>query len=121
MKRRERRVVPEADRVVTVVEEAREHYCRDCGVPPLRTQVVGNTVDQEVFDPESVEPASVDGLDDDRFTAAYVGGFGPHRGQRRRYGRSQRPATVSNFSSSATDRRWPTSGTSRPTSALRRA
>lgn len=80
LKRRERRVVPEADRVVTVVEEAREHYCRDCGVPPLRTQVVGNTVDQEVFDPETVEPASVDGLDDDRFTAAYVGGFGPHRG-----------------------------------------
>lgn len=78
LKRLERRAVRRADRVVTVVEEAREHYLRDCGADPRTTHVVSNTVDLDAFDPDDVAPAEV-GFEAS-FVAGYVGSFGPHRG-----------------------------------------
>ncbi|ESP86931.1 glycosyltransferase [Candidatus Halobonum tyrrellensis G22] len=100
-KRVERRVLPAADRVLAVCETARDHYVDDCGVDPAAVTVVGNTVELDVFDPETAAAPPPDagrgtdgtGVDadgnvraaaapgpDDALTAVYVGGFGPHRG-----------------------------------------
>jgi len=77
LKRLERHCVGRADHVVTVAEEARDHYVTDCGADPEDVTVVGNTVDLRVFDPAKAEPA---GYEDD-FVISYVGTLGgEHRG-----------------------------------------
>jgi glycosyltransferase involved in cell wall biosynthesis len=97
--RLERRWVRGADRVLTVVPEARDHYLRDCGADAGRVTVVSNTVELDRFAPDGGElttpgssgeagsvpaPASADAAtetaDSDTFTVSYVGGFGAHRG-----------------------------------------
>ncbi|SFR57838.1 glycosyltransferase family 4 protein [Halogeometricum limi] len=83
LKRLERRAVARADRVLTVAEEARAHYLRDCGADPRTVSVVSNTVDLDVYDPERVAPIESgrgDAAADDEFVVGYVGSFGPHRG-----------------------------------------
>ncbi|WP_435360921.1 glycosyltransferase family 4 protein [Haloarchaeobius sp. DFWS5] len=76
-KRIERSCVKDADRVVTVTEEAERHYQRDCAALPHRTAVVSNTVDRDMFDPAAAEPKP--GYEDE-FVVGYVGTFGVHRG-----------------------------------------
>lgn len=77
-KRIERSVLPRADRVLTVCEEAARHYHHDCRVLPARTRIVGNTVDLDEFD-AGADPIE-EYADSDEFLVSYVGGFGPHRG-----------------------------------------
>jgi glycosyltransferase involved in cell wall biosynthesis len=89
-KRLERRWVRRADRVLTVVPEARDHYLRDCGADAGQVTVVSNTVELDRFAPDSDEPPTPDAsapsdpaaeaVDPERFTVSYVGGFGAHRG-----------------------------------------
>lgn len=82
-KRLERRWVQQADHVVTVVPEARDHYLHDCGADPDRVTVVSNTVELSRFDPDAratAETAPSDDRSSASFTVSYVGGFGAHRG-----------------------------------------
>ena len=92
-RRLERRWVRRADRVLTVVPEARDHYRRDCGADPEQVTVVSNTVELARFAPDGGElttrgssgaSASVESDTEastsGRFTVSYVGGFGAHRG-----------------------------------------
>jgi glycosyltransferase involved in cell wall biosynthesis len=73
----EREAVSRADLVVTVAEEARDHYIRDCGADPDRVRVVSNYVRLESFE-GAVEPLA--GYDDE-FVISYVGTLGGrHRG-----------------------------------------
>jgi glycosyltransferase involved in cell wall biosynthesis len=76
-KRFERHWTKRADHLLTVAQEAKRHYVRDCAVPPTDVSVVGNTVALDDFDPQTAPAAAVD---DDAFVVGYVGSFGPHRG-----------------------------------------
>lgn len=76
LKKLETECVERADHVITVVEEARDHYLRDCGADPESLSVVSNTVERSRFD-----DADLAELDyDDEFVISYIGSFGPHRG-----------------------------------------
>ncbi|SEP29151.1 Glycosyltransferase involved in cell wall bisynthesis [Halogranum amylolyticum] len=76
LKRLEQNCVQQADHVVTVVEEARAHYLRDCGADPTAVSVVSNTVELARFDDAELDDLGYD----DEFVISYVGSFGPHRG-----------------------------------------
>jgi glycosyltransferase involved in cell wall biosynthesis len=76
LKRLEKNCVQQADHVVTVVEEARAHYLRDCGADPETVSIVSNTVELSRFDDAELEDLGYD----DEFVISYVGSFGPHRG-----------------------------------------
>ena len=78
-KRFERKTLHRVDRVITVVDEAKEHYTNDCGVPSQKVSVVMNTEDLEEFDRLNVDKSLINKYEDD-FVISYVGGFGPHRG-----------------------------------------
>ena len=76
-KRLERTCVRRVDHVVTVVDEAKTHYVRDCGVAPEKVSVVSNVVSLDQFEVDDVVPKSVDG----DFVLSYVGTLGGrHRG-----------------------------------------
>lgn len=76
-KRLERTCVRRVDHVITVVEEAKTHYVRDCGVVPEKVSVVSNVVSLDQFDVEDVAPKPIDG----DFVLSYVGTLGgKHRG-----------------------------------------
>lgn len=78
IKRAEREAVEQADALVTVVEEAREHYIEDCDGDPDSIHVVSNTVDLDRIDAMDRTPVPDDVPDG--FVVSYVGAFGPHRG-----------------------------------------
>ena len=78
LKHIERRAVRGADRVITVVEEAKRHYVHDCGVDPAKVSVVSNVVDLESFD--TMDGAPAPGYEDE-FVLTYLGSLsGGHRG-----------------------------------------
>ncbi|MFC7165288.1 glycosyltransferase family 4 protein [Halospeciosus flavus] len=90
-KRIEREAVQEADHVLTVAAEGRDHYLDDCGVAAETVSVVGNTVDRDRYDRrnyreqvargETPDPVAQHGLDpDEEFLVTYTGKFAPHRG-----------------------------------------
>lgn len=77
LKRLERTCARRADRVITVVDEARDHYIADCDLAPEKVSVLSNVVSLDQFDTASVEPADVPG----EFVVMYVGSLGgKHRG-----------------------------------------
>ena len=81
LKRLERHAVRNAERTITVCEEARAHYLRDCGAAPGRVRIVSNTVDLDAFDPDATDSPAALGFDpDDSFVVSYVGNFTEHRG-----------------------------------------
>jgi glycosyltransferase involved in cell wall biosynthesis len=75
----ERFCVRRADKVITVVEEAKEHYVKDCGIPSEKVTVIMNTEDPDYFCSLPVENEIVEKYQP-HFTISYIGGFGPHRG-----------------------------------------
>lgn len=79
LKRAERRAVRDATRTITVCEEARAHYLRDCGADPKRVKIVSNTVERDAFDPETVSLPDRP-FDSDAFVVSYIGNFTQHRG-----------------------------------------
>jgi glycosyltransferase involved in cell wall biosynthesis len=98
LKRLERACISHADRVLTVCEEGKRHYVRDCGASPEGVSVISNTVDLDRFDPY-LPDRKADGQGDpdggDRkgdsatprppelprnFLLTYVGRLGAHRG-----------------------------------------
>ncbi len=78
-KRMERFCVQQADRVITVVDEAKEHYINDCEVSPEKVTVVMNTEDLDYFYSLPIKEDIVKKYQP-YFTISYVGGFGRHRG-----------------------------------------
>lgn len=81
LKRLERHAVRNAERTITVCEEARAHYLRDCDADPERVKIVSNTVDLDAFDPDATEPPTGLGFDpEESFVVSYVGNFTEHRG-----------------------------------------
>ena len=78
-KRLEKACVRQADRVITVVEEAKQHYVSDCGIPPEKVTVVMNTEDLDYFCSLPVDEDTVEKWQP-HFTITYIGGFGRHRG-----------------------------------------
>ena len=78
-KRVERTVLQHVDRIITVVDEAREHYINDCGVSPKKITVVMNVEDLEEFGNLEIDEPLVTKYKND-FAISYIGGFGPHRG-----------------------------------------
>lgn len=75
----ERFCVRRADKVITVVDEAKEHYVTDCGSPPEKVTVVMNAEDPEYFCSLPVDNEIINKYEH-HFTISYIGGFGPHRG-----------------------------------------
>lgn len=78
-KRLERSVLRRVDRIITVVDEAKEHYVNDCGVPPEKITVVMNAEDLDEFGNLEIDQSLVTKYENN-FVVSYIGGFGPHRG-----------------------------------------
>lgn len=81
LKRLERESVQRADRTITVCEEARAHYLRDCGANSSTVKIVANTVDRDSFSiaTNNVPPDLPFALEDS-FVVSYIGNFTQHRG-----------------------------------------
>lgn len=76
-KKLERDCLKKADKIITVVEEGREHYVKDCGIPPEKIIVVMNTEDIDEFQPTNHDVPKQEG----EFIISYTGLFGgTHRG-----------------------------------------
>lgn len=78
-KRLERSVLQHVDKIITVVDEAKNHYVNDCGVSPEKVTVVMNAEDLEEFGNLEIDESLVTKYEND-FVISYIGGFGPHRG-----------------------------------------
>ena len=78
-KQTEKSSVQQATRVITVVDEARQHYVNDCGIPPEKVTVVMNTEDLDYFYSLPIRQDIVEKYQP-YFTISYIGGFGRHRG-----------------------------------------
>ena len=78
-KRLERSVLQHVDRIIAVVDESKEHYVNDCGVPPEKIIVVMNAEDLEEFGNLEIDESLVTKYKN-KFVISYIGGFGPHRG-----------------------------------------
>lgn len=78
-KRLEKSVLQHVDRIITVVDESKEHYVHDCGIPPEKISVVMNAEDLEEFGDLEIDESLVTKYRSD-FVISYIGGFGPHRG-----------------------------------------
>lgn len=76
--RHERRVLPRANRIVVVVDEARKRLL-DMGLDEGRIAVVQNTVSVDEFEGFGVETEILARFEG-RFVLAYLGGFERHRG-----------------------------------------
>jgi glycosyltransferase involved in cell wall biosynthesis len=79
LKRLERVGVRRADRTITVCEEARAHYLRDCGADSADVNVVANTVDSDAFASDATPHETLD-FDAESFVVSYIGNFTRHRG-----------------------------------------
>ncbi len=76
--RHERAILPRADRVVVVIEEARERVLA-IGCDPARVTVVRNTVAIDEFRGFGIDASIAERLRG-RFVLSYLGGFERHRG-----------------------------------------
>lgn len=78
-KQMEKFCVQQADKVITVVEEAKQHYVNDCGIPAEKATVVMNTEDLDYFCSLPIKEDIVKKYQP-YFAISYIGGFGWHRG-----------------------------------------
>ncbi|MCK4354531.1 MAG: glycosyltransferase, partial [Dehalococcoidia bacterium] len=78
-KQMEKFCVQQADKVISVVEEAKQHYVNDCGIPAEKATVVMNTEDLDYFYSLPIEEDIVKKYQP-CFAISYIGGFGWHRG-----------------------------------------
>jgi glycosyltransferase involved in cell wall biosynthesis len=76
--RHEGKVLPLADRIIVVIEEARDRLV-SAGLDPKRIAVVRNTVEVDDFHGFGLDAAILDRFKD-RFVLSYLGGFERHRG-----------------------------------------
>jgi glycosyltransferase involved in cell wall biosynthesis len=78
-KRLEKYCVERADKVITVVEEAKQHYINDCGIEENKIVVIINVEDLEHFLSIPLDQEIVKRYEE-YFTISYIGAFGYHRG-----------------------------------------
>jgi len=78
-KRLEKKVLQDVDRIITVVDEAKDHYIDDCKMPFKKITVVMNSEDLKKFDSMRIDESLIREYRTN-FVISYVGGFGPHRG-----------------------------------------
>lgn len=78
-KKYEKQCISLADKVIVVVDEAKERIRRDNGVSQDKIAIIGNTEDVNVFNNIKIDRTLVDQYKN-YFVLSYVGGFGPHRG-----------------------------------------
>lgn len=76
--RHERKVLPAADRIIVVIEEARERIA-SLGIDGERISVVRNTVEVDDFRDFGIEDQVLERFRG-RFVLSYLGGFERHRG-----------------------------------------
>ena len=76
-RRYEKRTVPQADRVLVVIEEARERFAGT--IPNEKIEVISNTVEVGEFEGFPIDQELVDRLAS-QMTFVYLGGFDRHRG-----------------------------------------
>jgi len=69
----EKRMLPEADKVITIIEEARDRII-NLGIDPLKVSMVSNTIN---FENLSINPKT---RNDDSFVIFYGGAINRHRG-----------------------------------------
>jgi glycosyltransferase involved in cell wall biosynthesis len=75
----ETNALQKVDWVITVIDEAKDHYVNDCKIPANRVTVVMNTEDLDEFDKLNIQ----EGIEfeyKDCFVISFIGLFGPHRG-----------------------------------------
>jgi glycosyltransferase involved in cell wall biosynthesis len=75
----EKYCVRRADKVITVVEEAKQHYIDECGIKDNKIVVIMNYEDLEHFLTIPVDDKIINKYQS-FFTITYVGAFGYHRG-----------------------------------------
>jgi glycosyltransferase involved in cell wall biosynthesis len=75
----ERFCIQRSDRVVTVVDEAKNYYVKAHGVPPSKIVVVMNVEDLEVFSKAEIDKRICDSYRGN-FIISYIGYFQHHRG-----------------------------------------
>lgn len=80
LKRAERYGVRHSDRVLTVCEEARAHYLRDCGADSSTVKIVANTVERDAFTVETTGYPDLPFALEESFVVSYIGNFTQHRG-----------------------------------------
>jgi len=78
-KKLEKKCLERADKIVVVVDEAKERIVRSYGINPDKIMVVSNTVDINHFSSIPLDKELIERYKDN-FIISYVGGFGPHRG-----------------------------------------
>lgn len=78
-KRLERFCVQQADKVISVVEEAKQHYTSDCGITAEKVTVVMNTEDLDYLYSLPINKNICDKYQP-YFAIFYIGGIGWHRG-----------------------------------------
>jgi glycosyltransferase involved in cell wall biosynthesis len=74
----EKSVLQRVDRIIVVVDESREHYIKDCHVPPEKITIVMN-VEDEYYAALPVDQVVINRYAP-FFTISYIGSFGYHRG-----------------------------------------
>jgi len=75
----EKSILNHVDGVITVVDESKEHYIKDCKIPSEKITVVMNVEDLEEFCNLKIDE-NLDTKYKNNFIISYIGGFGPHRG-----------------------------------------
>jgi len=76
----EKRCVQEVDRIIVVVDEAKERILR-YGIPEGKVTVLMNVEDVDYFANIELDPSILARYKEHKaFIVSYVGGFGPHRG-----------------------------------------
>jgi glycosyltransferase involved in cell wall biosynthesis len=78
-RRFEKRTLKHVDKIITVVEEAKEHYIKDCDISAEKITVVMNTEDIKKFSELKLDHKLISKYKNN-FIISYIGGFGPHRG-----------------------------------------
>ncbi len=78
-KRLERGILQKVDKIITVIEEGKDHYVRDCKIKENKVIVVMNTEDLEYFNKIEIDNKILEKYKGD-FILTYIGGIAKHRG-----------------------------------------
>lgn len=78
-RRFEKSCLQQADRIITVVDEIKDHYVRDHGIPHDKVTIVMNTEDLDRFLSIPIDGDIIRQYEP-FFVLSYIGGFGLHRG-----------------------------------------
>lgn len=72
-------ILLQIDHIITVIDEGKEFYSQEYGIPKNKISVIMNTEDLEHYDAISIQNNLLFKWQNN-FVVSYIGGFGPHRG-----------------------------------------